>query len=163
MKDNWGVSVQIYSFLTSALAGGEWSVSLPDHYTSGERYSNTHWIRGWVIARMGLDDEKREFLPQSGLELWPLGHLACGQLLFQLCCASSLHSQSTLFKSLHGFWLMWLKFVVIFISLWSQILGQYLWQVGWQLSSKFLFANNLLHLPVCSSLYYFHNWKNAIK
>jgi hypothetical protein len=37
MKTYGGVDVQIEAFLTSALAGGEWSVSRPGHFTPGER------------------------------------------------------------------------------------------------------------------------------
>jgi hypothetical protein len=47
-------------FLTSALVGGEWSVSRPDRFTPGERAPSTHCIQGWVDPRAGLDDvEKR--------------------------------------------------------------------------------------------------------
>jgi hypothetical protein len=38
-----------------------------------------------VGPRAGLDDvEKRKFLPLTGLELRPLGSLACSQSLYQL-------------------------------------------------------------------------------
>jgi hypothetical protein len=57
MKAYGGVDVQIHIFLTSALAGGQWSASLPGRITPG-----THWIGGWVDPRAGLDDvEKRKF------------------------------------------------------------------------------------------------------
>jgi hypothetical protein len=50
-------------FLTSALVGGEWSASRPGRFIPGERAFGTHWIRGWVDLRAGLDDlEKRKFL-----------------------------------------------------------------------------------------------------
>jgi hypothetical protein len=63
----------IHIFLTSALAGGEWSVSQPSRFTAGERASGTHWIGCWVDPRAGLDDvEKRKFLTLPGLELLPL-------------------------------------------------------------------------------------------
>jgi hypothetical protein len=59
-------------FLTSALVGGEWSASSPGGFTLG-----THWIRGLVDPRAGLDDvEKRKFLTIPGLELRPLGRPA---------------------------------------------------------------------------------------
>jgi hypothetical protein len=51
MKAYGGVDVKIYIFLTSALAGGEWSASRPGRFTFG-----THWIGGWVEPRVGLDD-----------------------------------------------------------------------------------------------------------
>jgi hypothetical protein len=45
----------------------------------------THWIRGWVGPRTGLNDmEKRKFLPPPGLELRPLGRPACSRLLYWL-------------------------------------------------------------------------------
>jgi hypothetical protein len=64
MKAYGGVDVWIHIFLTSALAGGKWSVSSPGCFTSG-----THWIGGWVDPRAGLDDvEKRKFLTLPGFE-----------------------------------------------------------------------------------------------
>jgi hypothetical protein len=41
--------------LTSALDGGEWSVSRPGRFTPAERASGTHWIGGWVGPRAVLD------------------------------------------------------------------------------------------------------------
>jgi hypothetical protein len=74
MKAYEEVDVLIHIFLTSALAGGEWSASRPCRFTSGERVPNTHWTGGWVGPRTGLDDvEKRKFLTLPGLELRPLG------------------------------------------------------------------------------------------
>jgi hypothetical protein len=49
-----------YSFLTSALDGGEWSASRPGHaFTPGEKTPGTHWTGGWVGPRAGLDTEDR--------------------------------------------------------------------------------------------------------
>jgi hypothetical protein len=49
-----------YSFLTSALDGGEWSASHPGRsLPPGERTPGTHWIGGWVFPRAGLDAEAR--------------------------------------------------------------------------------------------------------
>jgi hypothetical protein len=60
-----GVDVQIHIFLTSALAGGEWSASCLGRFTPG-----THWIGGWVNPGAGLDDmKKRKFFTPPGLEL----------------------------------------------------------------------------------------------
>jgi hypothetical protein len=74
MKAYVEVNVYIHIFLTAALAGGEWSASLPGRFTPGERAPGTHWIGGWVGPRAGLDDvEKRKFLTLPGLELRPLG------------------------------------------------------------------------------------------
>jgi hypothetical protein len=45
----------------------------------------THWIRGWVGPRTGLDDvEKRKFLTILGLELRPHGRPARSQSLYRL-------------------------------------------------------------------------------
>jgi hypothetical protein len=72
-------------FLTSALAGGEWSVSRPCRFRPGERAPGTHWIGSWVDPRAGLDDvENRKFLTLPGLELPTLGHLARSQSLYRL-------------------------------------------------------------------------------
>jgi hypothetical protein len=49
------------SFLTSALVGGEWSVSRPGRFIPRERAPGTHWIGSWVRLRAGLDGvEKTE-------------------------------------------------------------------------------------------------------
>jgi hypothetical protein len=59
-----GLDVYIHIFLTSALAGSEWSTSCPGRCTAGERAPGTHWIGGWVDPRAGLDDvENRNTLP----------------------------------------------------------------------------------------------------
>jgi hypothetical protein len=70
------VDVEIHIFLTSALAGGEWSASCSGRFKPGERAAGTHWIGGWVDPRAGLDDEKRKFLTPPELELRPLGRPA---------------------------------------------------------------------------------------
>jgi len=36
------MKVEIHAFLTSALHGGEWSTSRPEHYTSWERAHGAH-------------------------------------------------------------------------------------------------------------------------
>jgi hypothetical protein len=55
-------------FLTSALAGGEWSDSHPCRFTPEERAPSTHWLGGCVGSRAGLDDvDKRKFLTLQGL------------------------------------------------------------------------------------------------
>jgi hypothetical protein len=41
--------------LTSALDGGEWSVSRPGRFTPKERAPGIHWIGGLVGLRAGLD------------------------------------------------------------------------------------------------------------
>jgi hypothetical protein len=63
MKAYGGADAQIHVFLTSALAGSEWSASRPCRFTPGERAPGARWIGGWVGPRAGLDDvEKRKFL-----------------------------------------------------------------------------------------------------
>jgi hypothetical protein len=77
MKVYAGVDVWIYIFLTSALAGGEWSSSRPGRFTPEERAPGTHWIGGWMDPRAGLDDvEKRKFLTLPGLEFRSLSRPA---------------------------------------------------------------------------------------
>jgi hypothetical protein len=54
-------------FLTSVLAGGEWSDSRPGLFTPGEKPPIL--IGGWVDPRAGLDNtEERKFLSLPGLE-----------------------------------------------------------------------------------------------
>jgi hypothetical protein len=80
MKADEGVDVKIYVFLTSALAGSEWSASSSGRVTPG-----TPWIGSWVGPRTGLDDmEKRKFLPLPRLEIRLLGRPACSQPLYRL-------------------------------------------------------------------------------
>jgi hypothetical protein len=63
MKAYRGVDVEIHIFLSSALAGGEWSASRLCRFTPEERTPGTHWIGGWVDPRVGLDDvDNRKFL-----------------------------------------------------------------------------------------------------
>jgi hypothetical protein len=60
-----------YSFLTSALDGGEWSESCLSHTLPWKRTRDTHYIGDWVVLRAGLDTEAREkSLPLLGIEPW---------------------------------------------------------------------------------------------
>jgi hypothetical protein len=64
------MDVYIHIFLTTAVAGGEWSASRPCRFTPGERAPGIRWTGGWVSPRAGLDDvEKINFLNLPGLEL----------------------------------------------------------------------------------------------
>jgi hypothetical protein len=56
-----GVEVYRHEFLTSIVDKGEWSLSRPSCFTSRGRSPGTHWIRGWVGARGGLDALDRIF------------------------------------------------------------------------------------------------------
>jgi hypothetical protein len=90
MKTYGGVDVYIHVFLTSALAGGEWSASRLGRFTSAERAPGTHWIGDWVGPRASLDDVKRrKFLALPGRELRPLGRPARSQSLYRLCYPGS--------------------------------------------------------------------------
>jgi hypothetical protein len=93
MKAYGGVDVCIHIFLTSALAGGEWSASRPGRFTPSERAPNNHWIGSWVDPRVTLDDvEKRKFFTLRGLKPRPLGRPARSQSLYRLSYpGSSLH------------------------------------------------------------------------
>jgi hypothetical protein len=81
MKVYGEVDVWIHIFLTSVLAGGEWSASSPSRFTHGEKAPGTQWIGGWVDPRAGLDNVKRTFLTLLRLELRPLGRTAHSQSL----------------------------------------------------------------------------------
>jgi hypothetical protein len=85
MKAYVGVDVYIHIFLTSALAGGEWSASRPGLITPGESARGTHWIGGLVNNRAGMDDVgKRRFLTLPRLELRPFVRPALSQSLYRL-------------------------------------------------------------------------------
>jgi hypothetical protein len=80
-----GVDLWIHIFLTTALAGGEWSASRPHRFIPGERAPGTHWIGGPVDARASSDDvEKKKVFTLPGLELRSLGHPAPSQSLYRL-------------------------------------------------------------------------------
>jgi hypothetical protein len=85
MKAYGGVDVYVHIFLNSALAGDEWSASLPGRFTPGKTAPITQWIGVWVGPRARLGDlEKRKFLTLPGLELRPLGGPARSQSLYRL-------------------------------------------------------------------------------
>jgi hypothetical protein len=70
MKVYGGVDVWIHIFLTSALAGGEWSVSRPGRFTPRESSPSMHGIGVWVDPRASMDEvEKRKLLTLPGLKL----------------------------------------------------------------------------------------------
>jgi hypothetical protein len=50
-----GVEVQLHTFLTSALDGGEWSASCPADFTPREYDPGTQWTGSLVGPRAGLD------------------------------------------------------------------------------------------------------------
>jgi hypothetical protein len=59
MKTSGGVEPYIHVFLTSALIGGEWSVSHPGRRNLGERVPGTHWIGSWVGLKASLNKIKK--------------------------------------------------------------------------------------------------------
>jgi hypothetical protein len=76
-----GVDVQIHIFLTSALAGGEWSALRSGRFTPWRKSPRYPFDRGLGVSRAGVDMEKWKFLPPQGLELRPLGrHHISGQI-----------------------------------------------------------------------------------
>jgi hypothetical protein len=83
MKAYGGVDVYIHIFLTSALAGGEWSALRSDRFNPGKgpRYPLDRRLGG---PRAGLHDvEKRNFLTLQELKLRPLGRSARTQPLYR--------------------------------------------------------------------------------
>jgi len=54
MKMYGRVEVQLDPLLSSALVGGEWSVSRPDRFTPGEKAAGTLLLRDWMGLRTGL-------------------------------------------------------------------------------------------------------------
>jgi hypothetical protein len=83
MKTCGGVDILVYVFLTSALVGGEWSASRPDHFTTGERVACIHWLGDWLDPRNNLEDvEKIKILLLPGLELRILGRPALNLSLY---------------------------------------------------------------------------------
>jgi hypothetical protein len=51
-------------FLTSALDGGELPALGHGRFTLGQRVPGTHWIRGWVGPKAGLNAvERKNLLP----------------------------------------------------------------------------------------------------
>jgi hypothetical protein len=52
-----------YSFLTSALDGGEWSDSRPGRFTPRERATGTHWKGGWVGPSAVVDAIVKRKIP----------------------------------------------------------------------------------------------------
>jgi hypothetical protein len=55
MKTYCGAEVYLQAIIALEQDGGEWSASLSGHFTPGIRAPGSHWIRGWVDPRGGLD------------------------------------------------------------------------------------------------------------
>jgi hypothetical protein len=56
MKTYGGEHIQIHTFLTSTLVGGEWRASRPGCFTPDRRTTDILWTGVWVGYRAGLDD-----------------------------------------------------------------------------------------------------------
>jgi hypothetical protein len=85
MKASGEMDVEIHIFLSSALAGSEWSAPRLGRFTTGKRASGTHWIKGCVKPRAGLDEvEKRKFFSIQGFEHRYVGRAARSQSLYWL-------------------------------------------------------------------------------
>jgi hypothetical protein len=56
------VEIELYTFLTSAPDGGEWSTSRQGHFTPTEKVHDTHWIGAWMDLSAGSNmlEEKEE-------------------------------------------------------------------------------------------------------
>jgi hypothetical protein len=76
-----GVEIQLHSFITSAVVGGEWPTSWPGRFTSRERAS--------VGRRAGLDFREKTFSKRLSECLVSYGRLR-GALNFQCDTAAKL-------------------------------------------------------------------------
>jgi hypothetical protein len=66
--------------LTSALDGGEWSVSCPGRFTPRKRAPGIHCVGGWVGPRSGLDTVSKRKIPsphQESSNLKEISELNC--------------------------------------------------------------------------------------
>jgi hypothetical protein len=70
MKTSGEVEVQLHTFITSAIQGGEWSCSRHSHFIPGLRALGTHWMKGLVgpQSRSGRcgEEEKNSFIFSPG-------------------------------------------------------------------------------------------------
>jgi len=57
------LEAQLHAFLTPTLDGGEWSASRTGRFIPRERTPGTHWIRGWVVPRAGLNAVVKRKIP----------------------------------------------------------------------------------------------------
>jgi hypothetical protein len=78
------MEVQPHAFLTSALAGGEWSALHLGLFNPGVRASppppSANWIGGWIGPRDGLDEVTEKRVLFGRCRESNLGRLACSLL-----------------------------------------------------------------------------------
>lgn len=84
------------------ISGGSATANLLQGFGSTEigqlQSPSTHYIRGWLDHRAGLDDnEKRKFLTLPGLDLRPL---SCPVRSYPDCATEDLYATSTLYTQL---------------------------------------------------------------
>jgi hypothetical protein len=62
-KHRSGREVQLHSFLTRALDGGDWSSWHPGRFILGKKKtaSDSHWVGAWIISRADLDHLEKCF------------------------------------------------------------------------------------------------------
>jgi hypothetical protein len=88
-----------FFFITSALVGGEWSVSCPGRTKSEGKSPRYPLVGNWVEPGTGLDDVKRRnILLLPGLELRPVCRLARSQSLYRLSYPGSSFMPCTFIK-----------------------------------------------------------------
>jgi hypothetical protein len=97
-----------YSFLTSKLYGGEWSATCSGRVLLPERTPGTHWTRGWVGLRAGLDTEARGEIRCFCRGSNPIRPV-CSQTLYWLSYSSSIFLSDWTYIRLIGFVWFWEK------------------------------------------------------
>lgn len=106
------------------------------HFTPRGRGTSIHWIGSWDDPRTELIDvEMRKFLILPGLELRPLRHPTCSQLLYHL------HSPSSCFHYTDAFFQ---EIAIIIIIIMSRI------RKSWHISTSI--PTELSCLPENSSI-----------
>jgi hypothetical protein len=115
----------MFSWLTSAIVGGEWSASRSCRFTPGQRSAGFHWSGGLVDPRTGLDEmEKWILLTLLDLELQTLDRPARSQLIFQTKLYIYIYIYIYIYTYIHTH-NFFLEYTYIWPPLWSS--GQSFW------------------------------------